>query len=115
MNTPIYIVDAQNVDENENRGLVEIIDKYIACALPDNTKHPEMRNQAEREDPRHTTTCRKKNIVEKNVVCRFNVPWAPSDKARIIRSEEKIDEIIVKQSKKHIEKVFKKYFLALLQ
>ena len=44
MNTPIYIVDAQNVDENENRGLVEIIDKYIACALPDNTKRPEMRN-----------------------------------------------------------------------
>ena len=29
----------------------------------------------------------------------------PSDKTRIVRSEEKIDETIVKQSKKLIEKV----------
>ena len=49
----------------------------------------------------HTTTCRKK----KGVVCRFNAPWAPSDKTRIVRSEEKIDETIVRQSKKLIEKV----------
>ena len=49
----------------------------------------------------HTTTCRKK----KGVACRFNAPWAPSDKTRIGRSEEKIDETIVKQSKKLIEKV----------
>ena len=44
----------------------------------------------------HTTTCGKK----KGVACRFNAPWAPSDKARIVRSEEKIDETIIKQSKK---------------
>ena len=36
-------------------------------------------------------TCRKK----KEVACRFNAPWAPSNKTRIIRSEEKIDETIV--------------------
>ena len=48
----------------------------------------------------HTTTCRKK----KGVACRFNAPWAPSDKTRIVRSEEEIDETIVKQSKK-LEKV----------
>ena len=49
----------------------------------------------------HTTTCRKK----KSVVCRFNAPWAPSDKTKIVRSEEKIDESIVKQSKKRIDKL----------
>ena len=41
----------------------------------------------------HTTTC------------RFDAPWAPPDKTRIVRSEKKIDETKVKQSKKLIEKV----------
>ena len=49
----------------------------------------------------HTTTCTKKN----GVVFRFNAPWAPSNKTRIVRSEEKIDKIIVNQSKKLIKKV----------
>ena len=44
----------------------------------------------------HTATCRKK----KGVVCIFNAPWAPSNKTRIVRSEEKIDETIVNQRKK---------------
>ena len=38
-------------------------------------------------------------------MCRFNAPWAPSNKTKIVRSEEKIDETIVNQSKKLIEKV----------
>ena len=49
----------------------------------------------------HTTTCRK----EKGVVCRYNAPWSPSGKTRIVRSHEAIDETIVKQSKKLIDKV----------
>ena len=44
----------------------------------------------------HTTTCRKK----KSVVSQFKTPWAPSDKRRIVRSEENVDEAIVNQSKK---------------
>ena len=39
----------------------------------------------------HTTTSRKK----KGLACRFNAPWGPSDKTRIVCSEEKIDEAIV--------------------
>ena len=49
----------------------------------------------------HITTCRKKN----GVACRFNAPWAPSNKTRIVCSEEKTDKTIVKQSKKLTEKV----------
>ena len=49
----------------------------------------------------HTTTGRKK----KGLMCRFNAPWGPTDKIRIVCSEEKIDEIIVKQSRKLIDKV----------
>lgn len=44
INTPIYIVDAQKVEENENSDVVEITDKYITSALPDKTKCTEMRN-----------------------------------------------------------------------
>ena len=49
----------------------------------------------------NTTTYRKK----KGVMCRFNHPWASSDKTRIVPAEEKIDETIVKESKKLIDKV----------
>ena len=44
INTPIYIIDAQKVEENENSDVVEITDKYITSALPDKTKYTEMRN-----------------------------------------------------------------------
>ena len=36
-------------------------------------------------------------------MCRFKAPWQPSDKTRTVRSDEKIDETIVKQSKKLID------------
>ena len=102
MHAPIHIVDAPKIDENEDSEVVEFIDKYITCALPDETKHPEMSNLVKRvQTHHHTTTCRKK----KGVACRFNAPWAPSDKTRTVRSEEKIDETILKQIKKLIEKV----------
>ena len=55
----------------------------------------------------HTITFRKK----KDVMCRFNALLAPSDKTRIVYCEEKIVEIIVKQSKN----LLKKYFLIMLQ
>ena len=38
-------------------------------------------------------------------MCRFNAPWAPSDKTRIVHSEENIDETIVRQRKKLIYEV----------
>ena len=38
-------------------------------------------------------------------MCRFKAPWTPSNKTRIVRSEEKINETIVNQSKKLIKKV----------
>ena len=109
MYVPIHIVDAPKIDENEDSEVVEFIDKYITCALPDATKYPEMSNLVKKvQTHHHTTTCRKK----KGVACRFNAPWAPSNKTRIVRFEEKIDKTIVNQSKKLI---LKKYFLILLQ
>ena len=102
MHAPIHIVDAPKIDGNEDIEVVEFIDKYIACALPDETKYPKISNLVKKvQSHHHTTTCRKK----KGVVCRFNAPWAPSDKIRIVHSKEKIDETIVKQSKKLIDKI----------
>ena len=99
MHAPIHIVDASKIDENE---VVGFIDKYIISALPVETKYHEINNLVKKvQTHHHTTTCRKK----KGVVHRFNTPWAPSDKTRIVRSEEKIDETIVNQSKKLTDKV----------
>ena len=102
MHVSIHIVDAPKIDENEDSEVVEFIDKYITCALFDASKHPEMSNLVKKmQTHHHTTTCRKK----KGVACRFNAPWAPSNKTGIIRCEEKIDETILNQSKNLIEKV----------
>ena len=102
MHAPIHILDIQEIDKNEDSEVVEFTDKYITCALPDETKYPEMNNLVKKvQTHHHTTTCRKK----KSVTCRFNDPWAPTDKTRIVRSEEKIDETIIKQGRKLIDKV----------
>ena len=102
MHAPIHIVGTPNIDENKDSEVVEFINQYITCALPDVTKYPEMSNLVKKvQTHHHTTTCRKK----KGVACRFNAPWVPSNETRIIRFEEKIDETIVSQSKKIIEKV----------
>ena len=101
MHALIHIVDAPKLDENEDSEVVEFIDKYFTCALPDATKYPEMSKLVKKVQTHHKTTCRKK----KGVLCRFNAPWVPSSKTRIICSEEKIDETIVNQSKKLIEKI----------
>ena len=101
-NAPIHILDAPKIDENEGSEVVESIDKYITCVLPDETKYPEMSNLAKKlQTLHHTTTSGKK----KEVARRFNAPWAPSDKTRIVRSEENIDESILKQIKELIEEV----------
>ena len=68
-----------------------------------------MSNLVKEVQTHHTTTCRKK----KGVACRFNAPWTPSDKTRIVHFEEKIDETIVKQSKKLTDKVLS-YIITIL-
>ena len=52
----------------------------------------------------YAMVCRNKS----GVVSRFNTPWVPSDKTRIVSPEENINETKVKQSKNLIEKVLVK-------
>ena len=83
IHAPIHAVDVPKLDENEDSEVVEFIDKYITCALPDEKNYPEI----------------------SNLVKKLGTPWALSDKTRIVCSKEKIDETIVKQSKNLIDKV----------
>ena len=41
MNAPIHIINPSKTDENEDSEVVEFIDKYVTCALPDATNYPE--------------------------------------------------------------------------
>jgi hypothetical protein len=63
-NAPIYGLDSNNVIEN-------FVDKYISC---DNNKLPP--NLREVQTHCHKKTCTKKN----QVICQFNLPWAPMEK-----------------------------------
>ena len=83
--------------------IVQFIGKYIMCILLDQTKYHEISNFVKKVQTNHHTGTRRK---KKGVAFRFNAPWAPSDQTRIVRSEQKIDEMIVKQSKILAEKVF---------
>ena len=61
MHATIHVVDAPKIDENEGSEVVEFIDKYITCALPDETKYPEISNLVKKvQTLHHTTTSRKK-------------------------------------------------------
>ena len=44
-------------------------------------------------------------MKEKGATGRFNAPWALTDKTRIVYSDKNIDETMVKQSGKLIDKV----------
>ena len=42
MHAPIHVVDAPKIDDNNDSEVIEVIDKYIKCALPDKEKYSEM-------------------------------------------------------------------------
>lgn len=97
MHVPIHLVDAPKIYESEDSELVDFIDNYITCALPDEAKYLEISNLIKKLQCHHyTTTCKQK----KGVACTFNASWVPSDETRTVHSEENMDEVKVKQGKK---------------
>ena len=73
VHAPFHVVDAPKINENEDNEVIEFIDKYITCSLPDDIEHPEIYLILLIFLYVCTTTCRKK----KGVTCRFNDPWPP--------------------------------------
>ena len=99
----IHVKDAPKIDENdsENDEIVEFINKYITCSLPDKDDFPDLHGLVNTvQTHHHTTTCRNKN----GLTCRFNGSWPPSEKTHIIRGKI-IDKNEYKQSKKVLDKV----------
>ena len=82
MHAPSHTDDAPNIDKTEDNVVVEFIDKYHIIE----TKYSETSNLVKNQ-----LACRKKGVAS-----RSNAPWTLSDKTNIVRSEEKIDEAMVK-------------------
>ena len=102
IHVPIHVVGAPKIDENEDSEVVEFIDKYITCGLPDKNEHPEFNSLVSKvQTHHHTTTCRKK----KGITYRFNAPWPPSEKTLIVRGVEDVDKTKLGESKKVLDKV----------
>ena len=102
IHAPIHVVDAPKIDENEDSEVVDFIDKYITCSLPDKVEHPELNSLVNKvQTHHHTTTCRKK----KGVTCRFKAPWPPSEKTVIVRGEQDKDETKLSENRKILDKV----------
>ena len=56
-------MDAPKVNVNEDSEVVAFIDWYITCAIPDETKYPEISNLVKKvQTHHHTSTFRKKRV-----------------------------------------------------
>ena len=86
----VWVKDAPVFDEDPDEEIVEFIDKYISCELPnENDDHElhEIVSNVQMHTKRHTKSCRKTGQV-----CRFNFPKPPSNKTFICRRQESMDE-----------------------
>lgn len=97
----LHVNDAPKLDENSDNEVVDFIDEFITCSLPDENTEPELHKLVtSRLFHKHTFKCRKK----KGVRCRFNAPWPPSKTTQIIRGEN-LSRDEVKKSKRVVDKV----------
>ena len=99
---PAHVVGAPKIDVDEDNKVIEFIDKYITCSLPDKEKDAELNTLVKTvQTHHHTPTCEKK----KGVTCRFNAPWPPSEETLIVRGQEDVDKTELRSSKKTVDKV----------
>ena len=105
IHAPIHIKDAPKIDEDDDSNddeVVDFIDKYITCSLPDKDSFPDLYELVKKlQTHRHKATCKKK----KSVTCRFNAPWPPSVQTRIVRGGKDIEKDVLKKSKQVLDKV----------
>jgi DNA replication protein DnaC len=90
----IHVVGAPVLDRDSDEEVVQFIDKYIKCQIPDEATEPELHNLVlNRQTHHHTTSCKK----NKDANCRHGYAKMPSSKTCIARkpteenSKEKID------------------------
>ena len=93
----LHVKDAPVFDKDPDDKVVEFIDKYISCAIPDERQYPELHKLVTTVQTHgHSQTCKKK----KGVKCRFNFPAPPSETTRIVRSPVSNSDDLVKDKKR---------------
>ena len=93
--SPIHVIGAPKIDEADDKDVIEFIDQYVTCSIPDE-KCPELNGLVKKVQTQNgTTTCKKR----KGVTCRFNAPWPPSEEKLTQRNKD-IDKTELAVSKK---------------
>ncbi|XP_071952879.1 uncharacterized protein [Antedon mediterranea] len=78
-----WVENAPVFDEDEDKKVIEFIDKYISCAVPCQIVDPEINEivtSVQIHSKRHSKSCKKKGTN-----CRFNFPRQPSEKTFVMR------------------------------
>ncbi|XP_071943751.1 uncharacterized protein [Antedon mediterranea] len=98
-NAPVFGLD-------EDKKIVDFVDKYISCAVPCKIVDPEMNeivSSVQIHSKKHSKSCKKKGTN-----CRFNFPRQPSEKTfvmRLIVDKNNDDKDATKQAKELLTKV----------
>uniref|UniRef100_A0A671TM37 ATP-dependent DNA helicase n=2 Tax=Sparus aurata TaxID=8175 RepID=A0A671TM37_SPAAU len=79
----IWIKDSPKFEEDPDSHIMEFIDKYISCKMPDPDTDPELHkivSEVQVHSRKHSKSCKKGNVA-----CRFGFPKLPMDKTFITR------------------------------
>lgn len=99
-----HILDAPRLDEASNEEVVQFVDKYVSCCLPDEeTQNDLYKLVTELNTHKHTKTCKKHGSE-----CRFSFP-RPLSPATLIARPQQIDEndrMTVAHAKDIMKKVY---------
>ena len=97
----LHVQGAPVFDKDSDDDVIEFIDKYITCAIPNEKQYPELHKLVKKVQIHgHSQTCEKK----KGVKCRFNFPAPPSENTRIVRKPDSDSEVI-KEKRKVVDTV----------
>ncbi|KAK6165196.1 hypothetical protein SNE40_023581 [Patella caerulea] len=106
----LWIEDAPVLGRDPDSKVVEFVDKYITCKMPNISDDPELHeivSSVQTHSKKHSKSCKKKNTV-----CRFNFPRPPSEETFVCRTvdmdksdnhEPRKDEISNDQAKTILE------------
>lgn len=85
-----WIEGAPKFEENSDTDVINFIDKYITCEIPDKDDDPELHSivmAVQQHSKNHSKSCKKKGTV-----CRFNFPRPPSDRTFISKPQDTIEK-----------------------
>jgi len=97
-------LDAPRLDQASNKEVVQFVDKYVSCSLPDEETQNDLHKLVtELNTHKHTKTCKKHGSE-----CRFGFPRPPSPTTLIARPQQidENDRMTVAEAKDIMKKVY---------